>query len=159
MIHQAPNNILYDPKTLQITALLDYDFSSVSHPSYEFLRSFDGYVGQFKGWSGNDDSEELALHDAKLHGFPSPLPASTEDGVNWEAAKAWEDQLEMVDALRPSTIEGIDDVADIDAILRGIAPWRLTNSTMLRVQSEGVLTQLRDEGEKNLAKMLKRLGF
>jgi hypothetical protein len=79
---------------MRITALLDYDFSCISHPSYEFLRSFDGYAGQFRGWSGDDDSEQLALHKAKLRGFPSPLPVSTEKGVNWETAKAWEDQLE-----------------------------------------------------------------
>ncbi|OBT53862.1 hypothetical protein VE04_06560 [Pseudogymnoascus sp. 24MN13] len=43
------NNILFDPKSTRITALIDYDFACISHPSYEFLRSFDGAGGQFGG--------------------------------------------------------------------------------------------------------------
>ncbi|KAM7185525.1 hypothetical protein V8F33_012335 [Rhypophila sp. PSN 637] len=34
------DNLLYDPETGRITALLDYDFSSINHPAYEFFRSF-----------------------------------------------------------------------------------------------------------------------
>lgn len=159
MFLEATNNILYEPTSMRITALLDYDFSCISHPSYEFLRSFDGYAGQFRGWSGDGDSEQLALHEAKLHGFPSPLPVSTKDGVNWEAVKVWEDQLEKAQVQRPRTMKGIDKVADIDAILRGITPWRVTNSDMMRIQSEEIIMRCRNEGEQHLIKMLQRLGF
>lgn len=78
----ATNNILFDATSKRVTALLDYDFACISHPSYEFLRSFDGHGGQFRGWSGEADSEQDALRNAKLHGFPSPLPKSTKDGVD-----------------------------------------------------------------------------
>jgi hypothetical protein len=150
---------LYDPNTKKIIALIDYDFSCVSHPSYEFLRSFDGLVGQFRGWSADDDEEQQKLHDAKLNGFPSPLPASLADGVQWETAKAWEDELEKAQVDRPSTIRGIEKVADVDAILRGILPWRLTNSDILRLQSEETIQKCRGDSEKHLAKMLERLEF
>ena len=60
---------------------------------------------------------------------------------------------------RPRTMEGIDKVADIDAILQGITPWRVTNPDMMRIQSEEVIVNCRNEGEKNLMKMLQRLGF
>jgi hypothetical protein len=60
---------------------------------------------------------------------------------------------------RPRTMEGIDNVADIDAILREVMPWRVTNSDMLRMQSEEVIMKCRTEGEKHLVKMLERLGF
>lgn len=43
----GPTNILFDEASGRITALIDYDFSWISHPSYEFLRSFDGLGGQF----------------------------------------------------------------------------------------------------------------
>jgi hypothetical protein len=56
-------------------------------------------------------------------------------------------------------MEGIDNVADIDAILREVMPWRVTNSDMLRMQSEEVIMKCRTEGEKHLVKMLERLGF
>ena len=121
--------------------------------------SIDGYAGQFRGGSGDEHSEQLALHEAKLHVFPSQLPVSTKDGVYWEAAKVWEDQLERAQVQRLRTMEGIDKVADIDAILRGITPWRVTNSYMMCVQSEEVIMKCRNEGEKHLIKMLQRLGF
>jgi hypothetical protein len=56
-------------------------------------------------------------------------------------------------------MEGIDNVADINAILRGVMPWRVTNSDMLRMQSEEVIMKCRTEDEKHLVKMLERLGF
>ncbi|KAI0400456.1 kinase-like domain-containing protein [Xylaria palmicola] len=157
------NNLLFDPVTRRITGFIDWDFSSVLHPSYEFLRSFDGAGGQFRGWSGDEeDNEQAALRHAKLHGFPSPLPESTQGkdgGVDWELVKAWEDELERLDVKRPRTIVGIENVADVDSVLRSILPWRVSNSDILRLQSEKVIIKCRDENEKHLDGLLRRLGF
>lgn len=84
-----------------------------------------------------EDAEQLALRDAKLHGFPSPLPPSDEERLSWELPKAGEDELEKAQVLRPRTILGIEHVADADAILGAIAPWRITNEDILNLQSEG----------------------
>ncbi|KFX97972.1 hypothetical protein V490_02512 [Pseudogymnoascus sp. VKM F-3557] len=46
------NNILFDATSNRITALIDYDFACISHPSYEFLRSYDGAGGQSRGRPG-----------------------------------------------------------------------------------------------------------
>ncbi|KAI0550663.1 hypothetical protein F4679DRAFT_594575 [Xylaria curta] len=153
------NNLLFDPSTHRITALLDYDFACIMHRSYEFLRSFDGAGGQFRGWSGDEASEQAALRNAKLNGFPSPLPPSTGDGINWEVAKAWEDELERLNVKRPRTIEGIDKVADVDTVLRTILPWRVSNSDILRMQSEKVILKCKEENEQQLIQLLERLGF
>jgi len=99
------------------------------------------------------------LHEAELNGFPLPLPASSEDGVQWEVAKAWEDEVEKAQVDRPSNIRGIEHVADVDAILTGILPWGITNSDILRLQSEETIQKCRDDGETHLDKMLERLGF
>ncbi|KAI1306626.1 hypothetical protein F5Y03DRAFT_354001 [Xylaria venustula] len=151
------NNLLFDPASLRITALIDYDFSCIMHHSYEFLRSFDGAGGQFRGWSGDETSEQAVLRNAKLHGFPSPLPLTT--GVDWEVAKAWEDALEKQCVKRPRTIEGIDKVADVDTVLRTILPWRVSNSDILRLQSEKVIMKCKEENEQQLIGLLERLGF
>lgn len=121
----APNNLLYDATSHRITALIDYDFACILHPSYEFLRSFSGAGGQFQGWSDVESSEQTALQPAKLHGFPSPLPQGTKDGVKWDVTKAWEDELEQMDVKRPWTMKGIENVADVDAVLRSNLPWRV----------------------------------
>ncbi|KAF2810720.1 uncharacterized protein BDZ99DRAFT_561103 [Mytilinidion resinicola] len=136
------NNLLFDATSGRITALIDYDFACILHPSYEFLRSFDGAGGQFRGWSGDEASEQTVLREAKLRGFPSPLPPMVKSGVK-----------------RPSTIEGIDSVADVDTILRSTLPWRVTNSDILRLQTEEVIVKCRDKNEEQLITLLSRLGF
>ncbi|KAI1337301.1 hypothetical protein F5Y15DRAFT_390848 [Xylariaceae sp. FL0016] len=67
--------------TQRITALLNYDFACILHPCYEFLHSFDGAGDQFRGWFADDAGEQAALRNAKLHGFPSPVPQSSSNGV------------------------------------------------------------------------------
>ena len=159
MIYTATNNLLHDAASNRITALLDYDFACISHPSYEFFRSFDGAGGQFRGWRGDEDTEQLALRDAKLHGFPSPLPPRSEEGVDWELMAAWQDELEKTQVLRPSTIRGIEHVADVVAVLTAITPWRITNPDIMKMQSEEVKVIYREDSEKQLIKILARLGF
>jgi hypothetical protein len=79
--------------------------------------------------------------------------------VNWELAKAMDDELERLDARRPRTIRGIEKIADVDTVLRTITPWRLTNPDILRRQSEDVLRKCRQENEAQLMNMLNYLGF
>ncbi|KAI1779523.1 hypothetical protein F4818DRAFT_143589 [Hypoxylon cercidicola] len=155
----ALNNILFDTSTQRITGLIDFDFSCILHPSYEFLRSFDGAGGQFRGWSGDEAGQQAELRKAKLYGFPSPLPESTNDGVDWEVANAWEGELEKLNVKRPRTIEGIDKVADVDTILRAILPWRLSNSDIVRMQSEKAIMKCKEENEMQLNLLLEHLGF
>jgi hypothetical protein len=79
--------------------------------------------------------------------------------VKWEAAKTWEEELEKLSAKRPRTMGGIEKVADVDAVLRSTLPWRVTNSDILRLQSEKVILKCKDENEAPLIKLLDHLGF
>ncbi|KAK4033633.1 hypothetical protein C8A01DRAFT_49817 [Parachaetomium inaequale] len=157
----SASNLLFDPVSGRITGLIDYDFATILHPSYEFLRSFNNAGGQFRGWYVDEESDEAAIRHAKLHGFPSPLPPTKPDdgAVNWEDAKAWEDALQEVGAKRPRTIQGIDNVADVDTVLQAILPWRVSNEDMLKLQTYETIMQCRDENEEHLDKLLRRLGF
>lgn len=92
--------------------------------SYKFLRSFSGAGDPFPGWSDIESSEEIALRDAKLHGFPSPLLQKTKDEVKLDVAKAWEDELEKLAIKLPRTMKRIKKVADVDTMLRSILVWR-----------------------------------
>lgn len=56
-------------------------------------------------------------------------------------------------------MKGIEKVADVDAVLRSILPWRISNSDILRLQSEQVILKCRDENEGQLIKLLNYLGF
>ncbi|OBT60802.1 hypothetical protein VE03_09897 [Pseudogymnoascus sp. 23342-1-I1] len=153
----AANKILFDGTSNRITALIDYDFACISHPSYEFLRSFDRAGSQFRGWSSDEASEAMALRNAKLHGFPSPLPPTTVDGVKWEVVKAWEDELEKLYVKRPRNMRGIKKVADVDTVLRSILPWRVNNSDILQRQSEEVIIRCKNGNGTHLVGLLNRL--
>ncbi|KAK4212602.1 phosphotransferase enzyme family-domain-containing protein [Rhypophila decipiens] len=162
------DNLLFDPETGRLTALLDYDFSSILHPAYEFFRSFGPNGGRFTGWMSDKDAEgrELgALRMAKLTGrFPSPLPTpvmtQNGPGVDWQLAQAWEDELQKHHVNRPSTIEGIDKLADVDELLGALAPWRLINKDFLRMNTdEGQRQALKRMAEEQLVAVLEHIGF
>ncbi|KAE9372473.1 hypothetical protein N431DRAFT_439578 [Stipitochalara longipes BDJ] len=152
------NNMLFDIGSQRITALLDYDFACISHPSLEFFRSMHDFGGQFQGWSGDEDSEQLAVHEAQLRGVPSPLPESSEDGVDWKVLKAWEDEMEKKQVKRPRTMEGMEKVAEVDALLQAVLPFHVTNTEKLNLQSEEDTVKHRYDGEKYLEKILDHLG-
>ncbi|KAK4101154.1 hypothetical protein N658DRAFT_566895 [Parathielavia hyrcaniae] len=132
------SNLLFDPTSGRITALIDYDFATILHPWYEFLRSFSGTGGQFRGpvqrLVRGRRGDEAALRNAKLHGFPSPLPSNKAD-------------------------DGTDKVADVDTVLQAILPWRVTNSDVLKLQAHETIVRCRNDNEEHLDKLLTRLGF
>ncbi|KAI3325201.1 kinase-like domain-containing protein [Xylariaceae sp. AK1471] len=162
------DNVLYDPATGRITALLDYDFASILHPAYEFFRSFNSTGGRLSGWSSDttpQEKEAAALRNAKLTGqFPSPLPALVASdngpGVDWELAQAWEDELQKLDVKRPSSIQGIDKIADVDELLGSLSPWTLANEDYLRMNpEEDHRMELRRRSERQLVGLLGHMGF
>lgn len=157
----APNNLLFDTSSGRITGLIDYDFSCILHPAHEFLCSFSGVGGKFGGWFGVDAREERALRKAQLHGFPDPLPNDQQDGegVQWRVSKAWEDALQNAGCKRPMNIPGIDILADVDALLSSILPWRVTNSDIIRRQTDQAIQKCRNEKEKVLIEILEHIGF
>ena len=138
------------------------------HPAYEFFRSFGSNGGQFPGWPGDgtpQEQETLALRTAKLTGhFPSPLPSqgACNDGqeIDWELARVWEEELRKRNVKRPSTIQGIDKIADVNEVLCCLLPWRLTNQDFLRMNDEvDQINALKRMSEKQLVGLLNHLGF
>ncbi|EJT70659.1 hypothetical protein GGTG_11682 [Gaeumannomyces tritici R3-111a-1] len=167
------NNILVDPTSGRLTAFVDYDFSTILHPSFEFFRFFNGDMGQLQGWSGDVTNEssamikaKMALREGKLTGtFPNDLPGPKclEEGEeltwDWDLAKAWENSLKEVGAERPSTMAGIENIADFDALLNAILPWQFDNPDFLSMQSEDTVKRMGLFFGKELLKRLEHMGF
>ncbi|KAJ5593541.1 hypothetical protein N7537_010445 [Penicillium hordei] len=157
----APSNLLFDASSGRITALIDYELSCITHPSYEFFRSFDGFGGRIRGCSVIEGRKEMSLDEAMLHGFPDPLP-DCKDGdefEEWELAKAWEDELERTGCKRPIMMPGIDKVANVYALLRSILPWRVTNADIVARQSDEVIRECQSENEVVVIQILEHSGF
>lgn len=57
--------------------------------------------------------------------------------VDWELAQAWEAELQALDVKRPSTMPGIDKLADVDELLGCLLPFILTNEDFLRMNQDG----------------------
>ncbi|KAI0512992.1 hypothetical protein F5B22DRAFT_648088 [Xylaria bambusicola] len=124
------DNILYDPVIGCIIALFDYDFASILYLVYEFFRSF--------STTGGSDST----------------------GVDWEVAQAWEDELRKQDAKRPSSIQGVEKIADINELLGCLKSWTLTNQDYLRLNpEEDHKWNVRRRSEKQLIGLLDHMGF
>ena len=105
----------------------------------------------------SDADEEAMLSRVKLHGFPSTLPKQSEAEIDWRVAKAWEDELEKLNAKRPRNIDGIEKVAIVDTILGYILPFRLVNQDVK--QSEETKMKFKREVEDKLNLLLLRVGF
>jgi hypothetical protein len=60
---------------------------------------------------------------------------------------------------RPSTIPGIEKVAEVDAVLQAVLPWHVSNGDFLRRQPEGAAERFRKRGEEALVKVLEHVGY
>ncbi|KAJ8123764.1 hypothetical protein O1611_g9517 [Lasiodiplodia mahajangana] len=105
----APNNILFDPTSRRITAIIDFDWARIGCIADECLLSFDGRYAQLPS-PKEIDPDRIALRTALLHGFPSPLPPSSKT-VEWDMAALWDAQLEEHGVIRACTIEGIEKMS------------------------------------------------
>ena len=120
--------MLLDLDSLQITALLDFDFSHVSFAAEEFLYSFLSIYGILAG--PIEDDEYIALYEAQLQGFHKDIqvPQSEEDkeqgqgNIDWKWAQAWDEELARLNVQRPSRIKGIDEVSALHWFLQEISP-------------------------------------
>lgn len=65
------------------------------------------------------------------------------------------DELEKVNVKRPRNVLSIDRVAGVDTIRLAILPWLVSNSDILRLQSDEVIIECRNENEQQLVGLLK----
>jgi hypothetical protein len=99
------------------------------------------------------DPDLLSLRQALLHGLHSPLPASSRS-VRWDTAKTWDSQLAAVGAERPSTLDGIEILSCLDALLVMIRPDMLYNEVIVKQRSKDGMERERKATEELLQRFL-----
>lgn len=149
--------MLFESESKRITALLDFDFSSVTHPCHEFFSGFSDIGGgirfEEKGCqflaksvlSGNFDQVPEGLSDEQLE--------------KWEVAKAWDATLASRGAIRPSSIAGLDRLEDLRVMADLICPRMLSHEMMLKRTPRDVQEKKRQEVQVKLLRLLERYGF
>lgn len=147
------NNMLFDKNTKRITAVLDFDWSSVSHP-------FDEFVSGLHDIGGNIAHENKKIEAAILSGdfSTSPNDLDEESTRPWEVAKAWNMAMKT-GVLSLSDIEGVDQMLDILRLQGLVSPFRLCNASMLEKIGEEEKVELRAKAEADLIEWLEKYGF
>ena len=118
----ALNNFLFDKTTGRVTALLDFDFSWISHPPHEFFTGLWDIGGGLR-------SDDLKIISAVVSGKFDDLDASlsAEDKVKWQVAKAWDAALAARGVTRPSSMSGIGRLRQLMELEDALCPSRLGN--------------------------------
>lgn len=135
------NNMLFDPVTKKVTALLDFDFSWVTHPAHEFITGLWDIGG---GMRLADEKLQTAVLEGKFGDLDESEAPSPEARTAWEVAKAWDYALVTRDAVRPSSIPGIRQVQKLMALEDALCPSQLSSEVRierLRKQSPGKLAE------------------
>ncbi|KAI9802397.1 MAG: hypothetical protein M1825_002779 [Sarcosagium campestre] len=151
------NNFLFDRENQRISAILDFDWAQVSGIAEEFFRSLGDVYGQLPGPYCNE-AEQSTLRSAILQGFPDPLPSS-ESGVSWETAAAWDEELARGEAQTPRTIRGIAALSEVYWLSENICPFLLFNSTVLAQRTEEQKNRDKESTEESLIKFLSEHGY
>ncbi|KAI9816070.1 MAG: hypothetical protein M1832_005153 [Thelocarpon impressellum] len=153
------NNLLVDPGTRRLTAVLDFDWAQVSGIGEEFLRSLGDIQGQLPGRLAEDEDQVL-LRQALLNGFEPPVPSLPSTFLSaWTIAEAWDAELARCDAQRPSTIRGMAGLSELKWLSDNLCPFLLFNETIAAQRNEEQQANDRDRTEGLLSRFLRHHGY
>lgn len=161
----ATNNMLFDKDTKKITAILDFDWSYISHPFHEFPSALND-LGCNIPLNHGDNSIPAALLSGN---FPTPAPADgldekgEEEGAlaeeKWQVAKAWHAAMKKSGVVAPSDIPGTDKILDLTRFQSFLAPYQLGNADELKKMDGAKQAELRAKTEADLVQWLEKHGY
>ncbi|KAH8742627.1 hypothetical protein F5883DRAFT_63305 [Diaporthe sp. PMI_573] len=148
------DNMLFDKTAKKVTAVLDFDFASVSHPFDEFISMSFSYTG------GNIGDDDTAINRAILSGDFTTPPGDLdkESAREWDLAKMWNTALQESAALSPSQIEGVNEIRDLMWLQMLLCPYRLSSASALEELDEEKRSELREKAEADLVGWLEKHG-
>lgn len=151
------NNILVDPSTNQLTALLDFDFACITHPAHEFLLSLHDLGCNVGGLEDEDTTKGLLPQALYSGNFDGDGPDEGKD--LWTYGKILNASMSERGTLRPSNFPGIRELHHLVAIERLICPFHISVPFMIEQMSEQELAEARSEAETSLVTQLKYFGY
>ncbi|KAM7203173.1 hypothetical protein V8F20_004115 [Naviculisporaceae sp. PSN 640] len=153
------NNILYDPSTNRITALLDFDWASINHASEEY---FSGLWDIFGGLH----EQNAKFREYILSGtFPDPnnkgprpqdvsRKEEEEEQQQYAVAQVWSEISAKRGLTRPSTIPIIEKLIVLKELEGLICPFQLGNEAFLARMADDKKEKLRGETEGKIVAWL-----
>lgn len=150
-------NLLIDPETLQLTALLDFDFSHIASPGDEYFYSFPSFHGIVAG--PFEEGEQGALTQVQLNGFKDFKPPESQEEVDWNLAKTWHSALKTAGVETPADIDGIEELAALYWFLLDVCPPYFLLPRWLKRKTPEQQQASKKETEVSLDKYLRRWGY
>jgi hypothetical protein len=143
--------MLFDKDTQKITAVLDFDWSCVSHP-------FDEFFGLLYDIGCNISEKDNDISSALVSGDFTTPPANKESAENWEVAKAWNAAMKKIGVLSPSDMKGVAGILDFMRFQIMLCPWELGSSEFKKMDDEKQAEVLAKR-EADLVEWLEKYGY
>jgi aminoglycoside phosphotransferase (APT) family kinase protein len=153
------NNMLVDPESNKITALLDFDFASVLHPSHEFFMSLWDVGGNPAGGHGQDLTGGRLAKAILKGSFDMDDDVPEEAAELWSTARVWDAALAARGAMRPSDISGMAGLDQLRRLETALCPFQLVHPMILKQMTAEQVQEQRAAAEKTLVACLDALGF
>ena len=105
-------NVLFDPETNRLTAILDFERGHIASQADEYFFSFP-HLGALlmAPVPRRNRGDEVDLRDCLLHGFPGESVPRSSAFQNWELAEMVDDEFLKAGVQRPRDIQGIDELS------------------------------------------------
>ncbi|RAK90139.1 phosphotransferase enzyme family protein [Aspergillus costaricaensis CBS 115574] len=145
------NNILIDPTTCKLTALIDFDFACIAHPAHEFLVSLQDLGGNVMGPYGEDPTDGK-LSQALLSG---DFSGENVPGELWWVGKTFSACLAERGVVRPSDISGMGVLCQWRGLEQCVCPFHLAAEFVVGRMSEGARAGAREGAE---GEVVERIG-
>lgn len=148
--------MLYDTEQKKLTAILDFDWASVTNPCDEFL-------GGFWDLGGGIHEENASFQTCIMTGDfsstarPNDIPA--EDVEKWETGKLLNAALAHWGAIRPSTTKAAGAIQKLRELENMLCPFSLSNEVMLKRVSEEAKLKSKAQKGQEILKWLAGAGF
>ncbi|KAI0202967.1 hypothetical protein F4808DRAFT_458198 [Astrocystis sublimbata] len=117
-------NMLVDPISSKLTAILDFELSHIASPAEEYFYSLTN-LGSMLAGPFDDNADEILLRKCLLEGFDKVDDTSSDDEggkINWIAARITDHEFIQAGVLRPSEIKGCSELANLKWFLESLSP-------------------------------------
>ncbi|KJZ70172.1 hypothetical protein HIM_10432 [Hirsutella minnesotensis 3608] len=152
------HNMLFNPKTLQITGLLDYDLGHIGSQADEYMYSLSS-LG-FLVLPPIKDNEDLRLQrEFLLHGIEHErLINRPQTIINWKVALMVDEEFSKAGVERPRDIQAMEEIATRYWVTQNVSPpiFSLERS---RKYSLDKLQQMKVGEQRELENGLEALGY
>ncbi|KAJ3569293.1 hypothetical protein NPX13_g6131 [Xylaria arbuscula] len=115
-------NMLVDPISKKLTAILDFDLSHIASPAEEYFYSLTN-LGSMLAGLFDDNPDEILLRKCLLEGFDEVDTSGNREGkIDWIVSRVTDYEFIQSGILRPSEIKGCGELANLKWFLESLSP-------------------------------------